>query len=47
MEGNIRIDILSLLPMGTDRETDISLASGSGNTISTGQYHDPWAVCIS
>jgi hypothetical protein len=41
MEGNIRIVRLSLVPLGMDRETDISLASGSGNIISTGQYHDP------
>jgi hypothetical protein len=45
MDGNIRID---RLPLGhdTDRETDISLASSSGNNISTGPYHIPWAVCI-
>jgi hypothetical protein len=24
----------------------IALASGSCNIISTGPYHDPWAVCI-
>jgi hypothetical protein len=36
IEGNIRIDRLPLGP-GTDCETDIS----------TGPYHDPWAVCIS
>jgi len=43
MEGNIRMD---RLPLGrdTDRETDICLAFGSGNIISTGPYHDPWAV---
>jgi hypothetical protein len=39
MEGNIRIDRLPLCS-GTDRETDISLASGSGNIISIGPYHD-------
>ena len=45
MECNIRIN---RLPLGhTNRETDISLASGSGNIISTSLYHDPWAVCIS
>jgi hypothetical protein len=46
LEGNIRID---RLPKGEDtyHETDISLASGSGNIIFTGPYHDPWAVCIS
>ena len=46
MDDNIRIDRLSL-GHGADRGTDILLASGSGNIISTGQYHDPWAVCIS
>ena len=46
MEGDIWIDGLPLGP-GTDRETDITLAAGSGNIISTGPYHDPWAVCIS
>ena len=46
MEGNIRKDRLPL-GHGTDRETDISLTSDSGNIISTGLYHDPWAVCIS
>ena len=45
MEGNIRIDRLSL-GHGTNREaTYISLASG--NIISTSPYHDPCAVCIS
>jgi hypothetical protein len=39
MEGNIRIDRLPLCS-GTDRETDISLASGSGNIISIGRYDD-------
>jgi len=34
------------LGLGEDRGTDISLASGSGNIISTGPYYDPWAVCI-
>ena len=28
-------------------ENDIDLASGSGNIISTGPFHDHWAVCIS
>jgi hypothetical protein len=37
--------IISLRKRGTDGETDISLAPG--NIISTGLYHDPWAVCIS
>jgi hypothetical protein len=46
MNGNIRIDRLSL-GRGADRGTDIFLAYGSGNIISTGPYHDPWAVCIS
>ena len=40
MEGNIRIDRSPLGP-GTDRETDISFASGSGNIISTSPYHYP------
>ena len=48
MEGNIRRD---RLPVGhgkrTDREIDISLASGSGNVISTCPYHAQWAVCLS
>jgi len=46
MEDNIRIDRL-LLGHGKNHETDISLASGSVNFISTGPYHDPWAFCIS
>jgi hypothetical protein len=46
MDCNIRIDRLSL-GHGADRGTDILLASSSGNIISTGPYHDPWAVCIS
>jgi len=40
MEGNISIDRLPL-GHGMDRETDITLASGSGNIISTGSSHDP------
>jgi len=40
MEGNISIDKLPL-GHGMDRETDITLASGSGNIISTGSSHDP------
>jgi hypothetical protein len=40
MEGNMRIERLPLGP-GTDHETDISLASGSGNIFSTCPYHDP------
>jgi hypothetical protein len=39
MEGNIRIE-RQPLGRGTDRETDISLDSGSGNIMST-------AICIS
>jgi len=46
MESNIRIDRLPK-GRGTDRETDISLASGSDNIISAGSYHDPRAVCLS
>jgi hypothetical protein len=30
-----------------DHEIDISLASGSGNIIFNGPFHDPWAFCIS
>jgi len=46
MEGNIRIDRLPF-GHGMDRETDNSLAYGSGNIISNAPYHDSWAVCIS
>jgi hypothetical protein len=42
IEDNIRIYRLPS-GRGMDHEIDISLASGSGNIIFTGPYHDPWA----
>ena len=46
IEDNIRIYRLPS-GRGTDHEIYISLASGSGNIIFTGPYHERWAVCIS
>jgi hypothetical protein len=45
IECNIRINRLPLGLVWTSGNY-IALSSGSGNIISTGPYHDPWAICI-